>query len=423
SDNAAGPSDARPPGETQAGEPGSPMARKLNELWGSLSFRKLQRASIVILLVALCIFATIKSPTFFTWINIVDNLLTNAAALGIIAFGMTFVMIGGGFDLSVASTTAVCSVVLVMTMDALSPCGAAVAIPVALVATALVGIILGAVNGGLIAYVGVNPFVVTLSTMLVFRGIALVLTGGGQALQVGDIELRNQFNWVYDKQFAIFEGPGQLLSIALLALAVYGVWTSVRRYSRFTAGEEMSGRQRALVAVGGAVVLHLLLRFIYGPACRLPLPIVVLLATLAAGVYLLNYTRFGHWVFAIGGNEEAAWLAGVNTHRIKAITYTMLGFCCAVASFIFVGMTATAQAESHQGKELSVIASVIVGGTPLGGGSGGLGSTFTGILLLRVIDNLLTQFSVGAEYRKIVAGLIILVVVTVDVLAKRRSRR
>ena len=173
------------------------------------------------------------------------------------------------------------------------------------------------------------------------------------------------------------------------------------------------------------VLLHLLLRWIYGPACRLPLPIVIFLAVLAGGVYLLNYTRFGHYVFAIGGNEEAAWLAGVNTHRIKAITYAMLGLCCAVASFIFVGMTATAQAESHQGKELNAIASVIVGGTPLGGGSGGLGSTVTGILLLRVIDNLLTQFSdyVRTEYRKIVSGLIILVVVTVDVLAKRRGRR
>ncbi len=428
SDNAAGPSDARPPGEAQTGAPGSPLARKLHELWGSLSFRKLQRASIVVLLVVLCTFASINSPTFFTWINIVDNLLTNAATLGVIALGMTVVMIGGGFDLSVASTTAVCSVVLVMTMDALSPCGAAVAISVALVVTALVGIGLGAVNGGLIAYVGVNPFVVTLSTMLVFRGIALVLTGGGQALQVGDIGLRNQFNWVYDKQFVIFEGPGQLLAVAIIALAVYGVWWVVRRYTRFAPGAETSAGERALVVGGGAVLtvlLHLLLRWIYGPACRLPLPIVIFLAMLAGGVYLLNYTRFGHYVYALGGNEEAAWLAGVNTRRIKAITYAMLGLCCAVASFIFVGMTATAQAESHQGKELDVIASVIVGGTPLGGGSGGLGSTVTGVLLLRVIDNLLTQFSdwVNTEYRKIVSGLIILVVVTVDVLAKRRSRR
>ena len=331
---------------------------------GRLSFKRLQRMSILALLVVLCVFASLNSPTFLSWANLVDNLFTNAAALGVIAVGMTFVMIAGGFDLSVASTTAVCSVVLVLTMDGLSAYGAAVAIPGALVATALTGVALGAINGALIAYVGVNPFVATLSTMLVFRGIALILTGGGQAMQVADIALRKQFNWVYDAQAPLF-----------------------------------------------------------GADYRITMPIVLFLVVFAAGVYLLRFTRFGHYTFAIGGNEEAARLAGVNTRWIKAATYVLVGFTCAVAAAIFVAMTETAQAESHQGKELDVIASVIVGGTPLGGGSGGLGSTVTGVLLLRLIDNLLTQFSVGAEFRKVVTGLIILVVVTIDVLAKRRSAK
>ena len=330
----------------------------------ALSFKKLQRASILILLVALCVFASFQSPTFFRWANLVDNLLTNAAALAVIAVGMTFVMIAGGFDLSVASITAVCSVVLVLTMDALSGFGAAVAIPGALVATAAAGILLGAVNGALIAYVGVNPFVTTLSTMLIFRGIALILTGGGQAMQVADIALRTRFNWVYDAQVPLF-----------------------------------------------------------GHAHQISMPIVIFLVVFAVGIYLLRFTRFGHYVFAIGGNEQAARLAGVNTPRIKAATYVLCGFTCAVAAAIFVAMTETAQAESHQGKELDVIASVIVGGTPLGGGSGGLGATLSGVLLLRLIDNLLTQFSVGAEYRKVVTGLIILIVVAIDVLVKRRSAR
>jgi len=330
----------------------------------TLSFKKLQQASILILLAVLCTFASFRSPTFFSWTNLVDNLLTNAAALGIIAIGMTFVMIAGGFDLSVASNTAVCSVVLVLTMDSLSSYGSVVAISAALLLTALVGISLGAINGVLIARVGVNPFVVTLSTMLVFRGIALILTRGGQAKQVADIALRNQFSWIYDAQIPIF-----------------------------------------------------------GQSYQISMPIVLFLIVFGIGTYLLRFTRFGHYIFAIGGNEEAAWLAGVNTHRIKMMTYMLCGLTCAIAAAIFLAMTATAQAESHMGKELDVIASVIVGGTPLGGGSGGLTATLTGVLLLRVIDNLLTQFSVGAEYRKVVTGLIIVIVVTVDVLAKKRSRK
>ena len=328
------------------------------------TFQKLQQVSILVLLIVLCLYASLQSPTFLTWTNLVDNLLTNAAALGVIAIGMTFVMIGGGFDLSVASTTATCSVVLVLSLDGLSGCDSAIAIPLALLATASVGVLLGAINGTLIAHVGVNPFVVTLSTMLVFRGIALILTGGGQALQVADIPLRKQFNWIYDARLSVF-----------------------------------------------------------GTDYQVSMPIILFLLVFAAGVYFLRYTRFGHYTFAIGGNEEAARLAGVNTRFVKSAGYVLCGLTCAIAAAIFVAMTETAQAESHQGKELDVIAAVIVGGTPLGGGSGGLGSTLIGILLLRVIDNLLTQFSVGAEYRKVVTGLIILVAVTIDVLAKKRSQR
>ncbi|MDH4240190.1 MAG: ABC transporter permease [Phycisphaerae bacterium] len=328
---------------------------------GAHSFRKFQQASILILLVALCVVASFRSSTFLTWTNIVDNLFTNAAAIGIVALGMTFIMIGGGFDLSVASTIVVCSVVLVMSMDWLSPQGAAVAIPVALLLTVLVGVILGAINGTLIAYIGVNPFVVTLCTMLIFRGIAQILTGGGQTQQVHDILLRRRFDWFYDAGLPLWGGVG------------------------------------------------------------IPMPILIFLVVFAVGIYLLRFTRFGHYVYAIGGNEEAAWLAGVNTHRIKALTYVLCGFTCAIAAVIFVAKTETAGAESHMGKELVVIASVIVGGTPLGGGSGGLTATVIGLLLLRVIDNLLTQFNIGPEYRPVVTGLIILVVVTVDVLAKRRG--
>ena len=138
----------------------------------------------------------------------------------------------------------------------------------------------------------------------------------------------------------------------------------------------------------------------------------------------MRYTRFGHYIYAIGGNEQATWLAGVNTHFLKAVTYAICGFTCAAASVILVSMGSNcAAASDHNGLELEVIASVIVGGTPLGGGSGGLSFTLTGVMLLQIIDNLLTQFSVGTEYRKIVSGLIILIVVAVDVQVRKRSRR
>lgn len=341
-------------------EPGKTLSRKPK----LFSFSRLQRITILLLLGLLCAYASVKSPTFLSWANIVENLMTNAAALGVIALGMTFVMVAGGFDLSVGSTTVVCMIVLVMMMNLLSGCGAVFAISAAILVTLLVGAALGAVNGMLIAYIGVNPFVVTLSTMLVFRGIALIITGGGQTQQVADMELSAAFSTIYEAQIPLL-----------------------------------------------------------GCDYSIPLPILIFIAVFVVGYYLLRFTRFGHYIYAIGGNEEAAWLAGVNTKGTKAVTYVLCGLTCAIAAAILVAMTNTAGAESQKGKELEVIASVIVGGTPLGGGSGGLGSTLIGLMLLRIIINLLTQFNVGAEYRPVVTGLIIVIVVTIDVLAKRRTQR
>ncbi|MCX5770803.1 MAG: ABC transporter permease [Candidatus Hydrogenedentes bacterium] len=328
-----------------------------------VSFQTIQTASVFLLLVALCVVSSVRTETFFTWRNLVDNLLTNAACIGVIACGMTFVMVAGGFDLSVASITAVCGVVAVLTLTATASEGAPVAVTAAVLATLGAGLVLGGANGFLVAYVGVNPFVVTLSTMLVFRGIALVLTRGGQSIEVpgGLREAFRQFYW---------------------------------------------GR------IG-----------LFGTPYRLTLPILIFAAIFVLSAILLKKTRFGHYVYAVGGNETASWLAGVNTSLIRAVTYTLCGLSCAVAALVYTGMSNTAQAASYNGLEMIVIASVIVGGTPLGGGRGGLFYTLIGLLLLSVIENLLTQFGITEEYRNIVRGLIILIVVAVDVTVRKQTAK
>jgi len=330
-----------------------------------VSYRLLQSASVFLLMLILCAISAVRTETFFTWTNIVDNLLTNAACLGIIACGMTFVMVGGGFDLSVASTTAVCSVVVVLLLQACAQAPPWLAVSAAVLVAAAVGAALGLFNGAVIAYVGVNPFVVTLSTMLIFRGLALILTGGGQTIMV-PLSISDAFGKIY--------------------------WGGIA----LTGGNQPN---------------------------RITIPILIFLGVFLVALYLLRYTRFGHYVYCIGGNENAAWLAGINTNLVKTLTYAICGLTCSIAAVIYVGMSSTAQAASYLGLELLVIASVIVGGTPLGGGTGGLLYTLNGLLLLAVIENLLAQFGVNEESRKIVRGLIILVVVSIDVLVRRKTSR
>ncbi|MBI5093482.1 MAG: ABC transporter permease [Candidatus Hydrogenedentes bacterium] len=326
-----------------------------------ISFQTIQTASVFLLLVVLCVISSLQVDTFFTWRNLVDNLLTGASYIGVMACGMTLVMIAGGFDLSVASIVAVCSVITVMTLQGLATAPVWVAVTGAILASAAVGTGLGAVNGTLVAYVGVNPFVVTLSTMLVFRGLALVITHGGQSIQT-PLALGQAFRELY--------------------------W----------------GRVDLL-----------------GSGYRLTVPILVFLVIFIAFHVVLRYTRFGHYVYAVGGNETATWLAGINSARVKAITYTLSGLTCAIAAAVYTGMSNTAQAASYQGLEMMVIAGVIVGGTPLGGGSGNLWYTLNGLLLLSVIENLLTQFGVTEEYRNIVRGMLILAVVAIDVSVRKRA--
>jgi len=331
------------------------------------SFQLIQAGTVLALLLVLCAVSAVQTKTFLTWQNLVYNLLTNAAYVGIIACGMTFVMVAGGFDLSVGSTTTVCSVVAVLALQALTGQPVWVAIAVAVLVTGAAGTLLGAFNGACVSYVGVNPFVTTLSTMLVFRGIALIMTHGGQTESV-PLAMKETFSQLY--------------------------WGKV----------PLLGSE----------------------AYQITVPILVFVGVFAVSLYVLRLTRFGHYVYAVGGNENAAWLAGVNTSLVKAATYAICGLTCAVAAAIYTGMSNTAQAASYYGLELVVIASVIVGGTPLGGGSGGLLFTLVGLLLLSVIENLLPQFGVQEEYRNIVRGLIILVVVAVDVLARgarTRARR
>jgi ribose/xylose/arabinose/galactoside ABC-type transport system permease subunit len=328
------------------------------------SFQTVQALSVLGLLAAICIVASVRTATFFSWQNLVYNVLTNAAYLGIIACGMTLVMVAGGFDLSVGSTTTVCSVAAVLTLQAMAGQPVWLAIAVAVAVTTATGVMLGAVNGASVAYVGVNPFVTTLSTMLIFRGIALILTHGGQTLSV-PLAFKSVVGRIYWGKVSLF------------GVAEYQV----------------------------------------------TIPILVFVGVFAVSLYLLHLTRFGHYVYAVGGNENASWLAGINTSLVKAATYAICGLTCAVAAVIYTGMSNTAQASSYGGLELVVIASVIVGGTPLGGGSGGLFFTLIGLLLLSVIENLLPQFGVQEEYRNIVRGLIILIVVAVDVLVRGSGKK
>jgi ribose/xylose/arabinose/galactoside ABC-type transport system permease subunit len=303
-----------------------------------------RRHGILLVFLALVAFMLAAKSTFGTYQNII-NVLQQNSVIGIIACGMTFAIILGGFDLSVGAVTALSSVVgATLMIDA-----GTFSIPIGIVGALLACLLVGATNGWLIAYLGVNPFVATLGTMTVVRGLIYVATNATPRFGVP-----YSFTTV---------GLGHILSVPIPAIIF------------------------AIVA--------LLLGFV------------------------LHRTRFGHYVYAVGGNVVAASEMGVNARRVRFAVYVLASACAALSGIILIGQTASATPQAALGYELTAIAAVIVGGASLGGGRGRMSGTIIGVFLLGVVANALNLFGVSAFWQPVATGLILIVAVAFDGYSRR----
>lgn len=283
----------------------------------------------------------------------VTNLLRFNSMIALLALGMTFVIMTGGIDLSVGSVTVLASVVAA-DFSGQGPW-------VAILAAVLVGGAVGLFNGGIIAVFGVQPFIVTLATLLAGRGLALRLADNSVA-QLDTDAFKNGF-------------------IELNSRELFGLTFDFRDET-------------------------------YGITITLPVAIVI--AAFVLGSLLLNYTRFGRSVLAIGGNEEASRLAGVPVMRTKILVYVLSGSLAGLAGAILAAQTFAGNPNEAIGWELSAIAAVVVGGTLLTGGLGSVSSTLIGVLLLGFIINLLGAASLNPYWQQVIRGLFLLVVVTLQ---------
>lgn len=298
----------------------------------------LKRNKPFIGLFVLCFAISLVSSDFRS----IDNfliILRQTSINFIIAMGMTFVILTGGIDLSVGSILAFSSAVCAAMLSGGYPAFAAV------LAALIIGMACGLINGFFISYVKLQPFIMTLVTMTVFRGFTLVFTGG-RPISAGE------------SAFFDFIGNGQLLF--------------------------------------------------------LPMPIILMIILFAFSYYALNCMRFGRYVYAIGGNEDASYLAGINTAGNKTAVYVLSGLFSALAGIIVTSRLGSAQPTAGSGYELDAIAAAVVGGTSLAGGIGAMQGTFAGALIIGIISNALNLLKVSSYYQTIVKGLVILFAVLLD---------
>ena len=318
----------------------------LGGLMGSSVGRNL---GLVVALVVLCVvgFATAGDQFAST-----DNLLTIlrlAAVIGVVSVGMTFVITGGGIDLSVGAIVALASVW--STTLATQTLANDVHWLLMVLTAVTVGTVCGLVNGALVAYGRVVPFISTLAMLAGARGLAEIIA---------------------QRRTQIVDVPG---------------------FSDFFRGS----------VVG------------------IPVLVIIFVVVAVLGWVLINRTTFGRRTFAVGGNPEAARLAGINVRRHTLMLYALVGLCCGIAAVMIVARTTTGSSTHGTLYELDAIAAVVIGGTLLSGGRGTIVGTVFGVLIFTTLSNVFTQNNLSSSAQSVAKGLIIVVAVLLQQRLARRS--
>ena len=297
-----------------------------------------KKYGIFIALLFICIILTIATPNFLTLQNMV-MVLRQTSINGILAIGVTFVIISGGIDLSLGSVVALTGVAAASFAH---PGTHGLIVP--LLVGILIGLGIGVINGLIITKGKVAAFIVTLGMMTIARGLALVVSDGRPVSNLSD-----SFNFI---------GGGAFLNI--------------------------------------------------------PIPILLFGAVIVLSSLILNYTKTGRYIYAVGGNENAAKASGINVDSIKMFTYIICSGLAGLAGIVLASRITTGQPNAGVAYELDAIAAVVIGGTSLSGGAGKIIGTVVGALIIGVINNGLDLLNITSYSQQIIKGLIIIGAVLLD---------
>lgn len=344
-------------------------------------------------------YGTFLHPTNFS------NLLQQMAVTGVLAVGMLLVIVAGQIDLSVGSVVGLAGGVAALTQD---PYGLAGALGLALI----VGVVVGAVQGSLIAYANIPAFIVTLGGLLAWSGVTLWLTAGAT------IPVRLPFfRWL---------GVGKLpqgvgVAIAAAAIVVIALLTVSRLRARKRHGLSVPGIGATALRI--IVPAALIALFIYWMnfGSGMPVPVLVLLIVAVLGGFLTQNTTFGRYLYAIGGNPDAARLSGINIRQYILAAYCVLGLLVGVASLLHTGRVGSASPDAGRLMELDAIAACVIGGTSLMGGRGTVSGAVVGALIMASLDNGMSLLNVENYMQYIVKGAVLVAAVGFDMLGRRKS--
>lgn len=318
-----------------------------------------KKNAIVIVLVALCAAFAIGNKAFLDPKNLI-NLTTQMAINAMLTIGLTYVIILGGIDISVGSVAALAGVASALACKMLPEASSIVVIIIVqLVVGAFVGVVFGAFNGTMITKFKVVPMIATLASQTIARGVAYLLTGGGTVT-----ELSSKFAFLgADRLFKTAAKPTGWLPIITIVVTIF------------------------------VIIMHI----------------------------LLSKTVFGRHVYATGSNESVARLSGIKTGRIIFLGYVICGVMAALGGVLCASKLQNGQPGACDGYEMFAIASTVMGGTSLIGGSGSVAKAIIGCAVVAVINNGMNLLHINSYWQKIVLGAIILLAVVIDMAQKKKK--
>ncbi len=389
-----------------------------SDYWSRVKAGDIGALPAILGLVALCAIFGAMSDVFLTPGNFA-NLLTQAAAVIVIAMGLVFVLLLGEIDLSAGYAAGVSGAVLVILIT-----NHEVAWYIAFPISIMVGALLGFVLGSLVARIGIPSFVVTLAAFLAFQGLLLLLAGEGGTIRIEDKTILAVEN----------SNLSPLLSwVFFVVVAVAYVGTGLNRLNtRRRAGLKTELvklwiiKTGSLLVITGGAVFALNVERSNNPQLvslkGIPYVVPLILFLLAVGTFVLGRTAFGRHIYAVGGNAEAARRAGINVKRVRISAFVICSSLAAVAGMIFASrQNSISPTTGGSSTLLYAVGAAVIGGTSLFGGKGKMRDAILGGLVVAVIDNGMGLLGYAAGIKFIVTGLVLLVSAGVDAVSRRGS--
>jgi len=338
------------------------------------------------------VFSITTEGTFLMPRNL-SLLARQMSVTSILAIGMVLVIVAGQIDLSVGALAG-----LMGALSALAYTNRDWPLPAAFLMVLVLGAALGAVQGSLVAWLKIPPFIVTLGGMLVFQGTLLGVTGG--------VSTSPGRSYVY---------IGQRYVPAMLGWTLAGVVAAWFLYRAARA----TGLKRLQFA--GPAVLALAATGVMNAYEGIPMPVLLVLVLAAFFAGAAQHTRFGRHLYAIGGNREAAFYSGIAIERHIVGVFTVMGLLCAVAGVVLTARVGSATSDAGRMMELDAIAAAVIGGTSLMGGQGTVWGALLGALVMASLDNGMSLLNTESFWQPIIKGGILVAAVAVDMIGRRRG--